>query len=81
MAAVCRAAGAVLVVVHGETVVEPVPAGTNDAALLADIDILAHPGLLTPAQARQAARRGIALELTLRGGQRLNGQTPAAARK
>ncbi|HNW92445.1 MAG TPA: histidinol phosphate phosphatase domain-containing protein [bacterium] len=81
MAAVCRAAGAVLIVVHGESPVEPVPAGTNDAALAADIDILAHPGLITPAQAQRAAQRGIALELTTRGGHSLtNGHVAKLAR-
>ena len=37
-----------LVVVHGETIVEPVIEGTNKAALKCpDVDILAHPGILT----------------------------------
>lgn len=41
--------GACLVVVHGETIVEPVEKGTNLAAVRSsDVDILAHPGLLTP---------------------------------
>ena len=42
-----RRLGARIVVCHGETIVEPVAAGTNAAALAADIDILSHPGLLT----------------------------------
>lgn len=71
LAAACRAAGATLIIVHGETPVEPVERGTNAAALAADIDILAHPGLLTAAEAKLAARRGIALELTARGGHSL----------
>lgn len=76
-----RDLGAVLIVVHGETTVEPVPAGTNTAALRAEIDILAHPGLLTPAEARLAARRGIALELTTRRGHSLtNGHVARLAR-
>ncbi len=40
-----RKAGAKIIVVHGETLVEPVAEGTNLAAVQSDIDILAHPGL------------------------------------
>ena len=44
----CKAAGAQVVAVHGETITEPVPAGTNAAAAeCAAVDVLAHPGLLT----------------------------------
>jgi len=43
-----RRLGAELVVVHGETLVEPVPPGTNRRAIEAGADILAHPGLITP---------------------------------
>lgn len=63
-----RAAGAQLVVVHGETTVEPVAPGTNRRALQLDIDILAHPGLITREEAALAAKRGIALELSARRG-------------
>jgi putative hydrolase len=63
-----RRLGASLVVVHGETVVEPVLPGTNRAALEADIDILAHPGLLTKEEAALAANRGILLEISGRKG-------------
>jgi histidinol phosphatase-like PHP family hydrolase len=63
-----RKLGACIVVVHGETIVEPVIAGTNRAGLEADIDILAHPGLLTPEEAALAARRGILLEISGRKG-------------
>jgi histidinol phosphatase-like PHP family hydrolase len=41
-----RELGAGYVVVHGETVVEPVAPGTNRAAIEAGVDILAHPGLI-----------------------------------
>ncbi len=38
--------GAEIVVVHGETSVEPVAPGTNNASVeLSDVDILAHPVL------------------------------------
>lgn len=59
--------GARLVVVHGETPAEPVEPGTNLAALQStDVDILAHPGLLTVEEARLAASNGIYLEITAR---------------
>ena len=47
MADEARKLGAKIVLVHGETIVEPVSAGTKLAALNSSIDILAHPGLLT----------------------------------
>ena len=63
-----RAAHAQLVVVHGETLAEPVLPGTNRCALGLDIDVLAHPGLITKADAALAAKRGVALELSTRKG-------------
>lgn len=61
--------GARLVVVHGESIAENVEAGTNYNAVNSDyVDILAHPGLITPQEAKEAARRGIYLEVTCRGG-------------
>ena len=69
-------------IVHGETPVEPVPAGTNMAALQADIDILAHPGLITEEEATLAAIRGIHLEITTRKGHSLtNGHVAKMARQ
>ena len=67
-----RAAGAQMVVVHGETTVEPVAPGTNKKALELDIDVLAHPGLITREQAKRAAQRGIALEISARRGHSLS---------
>ncbi len=67
-----RALGAKLVLCHGETLSEPVAQGTNRAALEADIDILAHPGLITEEEVRLAAKRGIYLELTTRRGHSLS---------
>jgi len=71
-----RGLGAAWVVVHGESLVEPVAHGTNQAALetghKGGVDLLAHPGLLTPDQARLAARNGVALELTSRRGHSLS---------
>lgn len=83
-AAFARNAGAELVVVHGETPVEPVPAGTNHAAITSGlVDVLAHPGLLTDEDARLAAAGDVFLELSARRGHSLtNGhvaRTAAAA--
>lgn len=77
-----RGLGAKLIVVHGETIVEPVPAGTNLAALKSSIDILAHPGLLTEEEAQLAADRGIYLEITTRRGHSFsNGHVAQMARE
>jgi histidinol phosphatase-like PHP family hydrolase len=66
-----RKLGAEIVVVHGETLVEPVPAGTNLAAIQAGADIIAHPGLLTPEACALAAKKGVFLEITTRAGHSL----------
>jgi len=66
-----RDLGARLVVIHGETMVEPVAPGTNRAGLDAGADIIAHPGLIGLEEARLAAARGIFLEITARKGHSL----------
>jgi putative hydrolase len=77
-----RALGARIVVVHGETIVEPVMPGTNRAALQSSIDVLAHPGLITAEEAALAAERGIFLEITTRRGHSLaNGHVARMARE
>jgi len=77
-----RKMGALIVVVHGETLVEPVLPGTNRAALEASADILAHPGLVTDEEAALAARQGVCLEITTRKGHSLtNGHVARMARK
>ncbi len=82
MVAQARALGAALVVVHGETLMEPVAPGTNRAGLEAEIDILAHPGLLSREEAELAAQRGIMLEISARAGHSLaNGHVAALARQ
>jgi len=68
LAAQARALGVPLIVIHGETLSEPVAPGTNRAALEADIDILAHPGLITLEEAALARERGIFLEISARKG-------------
>jgi putative hydrolase len=66
-----RELGALIVVGHGETVAEPVAAGTNLAAIQAGVDILAHPGFITREEAALAAERGVFLELSGRKGHSL----------
>ena len=64
--------GAWLVVVHGESIIEPVEKGTNKAALQCPyVDILAHPGLISPEEAELAATAGIFLEISARSGHSL----------
>ncbi|MDY6972059.1 MAG: histidinol phosphate phosphatase domain-containing protein [Thermodesulfobacteriota bacterium] len=63
-----RELGAALVIVHGETVAEPVAPGTNRAGLEAGADILAHPGLITWEEAALAARKESFLEISGRFG-------------
>ena len=64
--------GAQIVLVHGETIVEPVEPGSNLAALGSPyVDILAHPGLITEEEASLAAERGIFLEISARHGHSL----------
>lgn len=64
--------GAKVVVVHGETPVEPVEPGTNRAAIeSAAVDILGHPGFLTEEEAALAAANGTFLEITSRRGHSL----------
>ena len=63
-----RKLGAKVVVVHGETIVEPVQPGTNRAALEAGVDILAHPGLLSKTEVLLAKEKGTLLEISSRKG-------------
>jgi putative hydrolase len=61
--------GARLVVVHGESPVEPVEEGTNLAAAKSRyVDILAHPGHMTMEVAELAAENGVFIEITSRRG-------------
>ncbi len=77
----CRNLGAKVVNVHGETITEPVVEGTNFASVSSShIDILAHPGLITPDEARIAARNGVFLEVSGRKGHGLaNGHVARTA--
>lgn len=63
-----REYGAKLILVHGETLAEPVEEGTNLAAVNSDIDILTHPGLITEEVCQIASKKDIILELSSRRG-------------
>ncbi len=78
-----KSVGADIVVVHGETTVEPVAGGTNHAACGCKyVNVLAHPGLITIEDALLAARNGVALEITSRGGHnRTNGHVVQVGRE
>lgn len=80
LVAEARRLGAELVVVHGETLAEPVYPGSNRAAIEAGADILAHPGLIADEEAALARDRGVVLEITARKGHSIsNGHVAAAA--
>lgn len=67
-----RSAGAELVVVHGETPAEPVESGTNRvAASNPEVDILAHPGMISEEDSELAETNGVYLEITSRKGHSL----------
>ena len=77
-----RSLGAKIIIVHGETIAEPVARGTNSAALEADINILAHPGLITEKDVLKAKENGIFLEISARKGHSLtNGHVAMLAKK
>jgi histidinol phosphatase-like PHP family hydrolase len=77
-----RMMGALIIVVHGETIVEPVEPGTNRKAIESDIDILAHPGLITDEEVKLAAKNGVFLEVSSRNGHSLsNGHVVKLAKK
>lgn len=78
-----RKAGAEIIVVHGETISEPVEKGTNRAAVNnPEVNILAHPGFITMEDAQAAADNGVVLEITSRPSHALtNGHVVRMARK
>jgi histidinol phosphatase-like PHP family hydrolase len=73
--------GAEIVVVHGETIYEPVAAGTNAASVACEyVDILAHPGLISEEDVQTAAENDACLEITARNGHnRTNGHVARLA--
>jgi len=70
----CRKLGAKIILAHGETTVEPVPSGTNRAALSSNIDILSHPGKINGEEVELAKKNSIFLEITSRKGHSLTNQ-------
>ncbi len=77
-----RDLGASHVVVHGETITEPVAPGTNMAAIMGGADILAHPGFITEEEMALAAERDVFVELSARKGHcLLNGRIVNLARR
>ncbi len=76
-----RDKGAEIVIGHGESIAEKVPPGTNRAAIMCGVDILAHPGLITEDDVRLAAEKDVYLELTSKGGHcYTNGHVASLAR-
>jgi histidinol phosphatase-like PHP family hydrolase len=75
--------GAEIIVVHGETIVEPVEKGTNREAIKSEyVDILAHPGLITIEEAELAKENDVFLEITSRRGHCLtNGHVFSTGKK
>jgi histidinol phosphatase-like PHP family hydrolase len=77
-----RRLGARIVIVHGETLVEPVKKGTNRAAIAAGADIISHPGLISTEDMLFAKERNVSLEITSRKGHSLsNGHVAKEAMK
>lgn len=69
LAKAAKRQGARIVVVHGESPVEPVAPGTNEAACRClEVDILAHPGMISEKAVIDAKANGTYLELSYRGG-------------
>jgi len=83
LAKLSKKRGAEIVVVHGETIVEPVPNSTNHFATLSpDVDILAHPGIISEEDVKNAIKNNIFLEITTRKGHSLtNGHVLKTAKK
>ncbi len=68
VAARARSLGALLVVVHGETLGDfPQPGLNLAAARCPDVDILGHPGLISHEAAEAARENGIHLEISAAG--------------
>lgn len=83
VAKMARKFGAEWIVVHGETVTEPVIQGTNRASVEnPEIDILAHPGFITLDEAQLAKDNDVILEITGRAGHNItNGHVVNMARE
>lgn len=75
--------GAKWIVVHGETIAEPVQPGTNRQAVMnPDVNVLAHPGFINEEEMQLAKDNGVLIEISGRRGHSLtNGHVAAVARK
>lgn len=75
--------GAKIVVVHGETIIEPVEQGTNRKALESPyVDILAHPGLISEDEIRIAIKNHKYIEITTKKGHSItNGHVATLCKK
>jgi putative hydrolase len=78
-----RKFGAEIIVIHGETISEPVEKGTNRAAVLnPEVDILAHPGFITEEEVELAKENDVYLEITSRASHcKTNGHVASLAKK
>ncbi|MFN4244615.1 MAG: histidinol phosphate phosphatase domain-containing protein [Brevinematia bacterium] len=83
VAEMAKKIGAKIVVVHGETIVEPVEKETNKKALESKfVDILAHPGLISEKEIEIAAKNNKYIEITARKGHSLtNGHVAKICKK
>lgn len=75
--------GAKWIVIHGETVAEPVERGTNMRAVMNEnVDVLAHPGFITEDEMQIAKDNGKLIEITGRRGHNItNGYVACVARR
>lgn len=75
--------GADIIIVHGETVVEPVKEKTNYFALTSEyVDILAHPGIISEESIKIAKKNNKFIEITTRKGHSIsNGHVFKIAKK
>ncbi len=78
-----RDAGAEIVVLHGETPVEPVEPGSDAAAIDSGyVDVIGHPGHITEDEVRRAIQNDVFLEVSARGGHCLtNGHVAALGQR
>ncbi|MCS7299636.1 MAG: histidinol phosphate phosphatase domain-containing protein [Spirochaetia bacterium] len=83
VAELAKKRGAKIVVVHGETIVEPVERLTNRKALESKfVDILGHPGLISEEEVKIAVSNGKYIEITARKGHSLtNGYVAKVCKK
>jgi len=82
MIAYAKNLGIGYVVVHGETLAEPVEKGTNREAIEGGANILAHPGMITHEDVVRAQEQGVLLEISARKGHSMgNGHVASLAKR